>query len=81
MDVKYQVVFINRPEDTRRRENMIKRLSYHNLDEFVHIIQADDNNDEFSDFSKGIEEHQLDERYMRIMGLKIMFKFLFFFFE
>jgi len=68
MDVKYQVVFINRPEDTRRRENMIKRLSYHNLDEFVHIIQADDNNDEFSDFSKGIEEHQLDERYMRIMG-------------
>ncbi len=47
MDVKYQVVFINRPEDTCRRENMIKRLSYHNIDEFVHIITADDNNDEF----------------------------------
>jgi len=68
MDIKYQVVIINRPEDTRRRDNMMKRLDAHDLSEFVQIIPADDNNDEFRDFIKGTEDHQLDDRYKRIMG-------------
>ena len=68
MDVKYQVIIINRPEDTRRRESMMNRMTHHNLSECVHIISADDNNDEFREFIKGTEDHQLDDRCIRIMG-------------
>ena len=67
MDTKYQVVIINRPEDTTRLDNMIGRMNFHYLSEFVHIIPADDNNDEFRNFISGVE-HTFDTRQIKVIG-------------
>jgi GR25 family glycosyltransferase involved in LPS biosynthesis len=67
MDTKYQVVIINRPEDTTRLDNMIIRMHFHYLSEFVHIIPADDNNDEFRNFIKEVED-KCDSRQIKVLG-------------
>jgi GR25 family glycosyltransferase involved in LPS biosynthesis len=42
-------------------------MKHHNLSDFVNIIPADDNNDEFRNFIKGVE-NKCDDRQIRVMG-------------
>jgi GR25 family glycosyltransferase involved in LPS biosynthesis len=67
MESKYQVVIINCPDNIRRKESMIDRMNYHKLSDFVNIISADDNNDDFRNFIKGVED-KCDNRQIRVMG-------------
>jgi hypothetical protein len=67
MDTKYQVIIINRPEDASRKERMLDRMTYHGLSEFIHVVPADDNTDEFRNFIQGVED-QCDDRQIRVKG-------------
>jgi GR25 family glycosyltransferase involved in LPS biosynthesis len=65
--MEYQIVLINRPVDTSRKERMLERLAKHNLVKNLHIISADDDTSEFRAFVKGVED-RFDFRQLRVAG-------------